>query len=76
MLFIFGLGHSDMKDVAYFYNFKFYDKAVEKGSLENSGTDPLEPLIFRPIARSVPKILAYPFVYRLFDKIKENNGGG
>jgi hypothetical protein len=27
-----------MKDVAYFYNFKFYDKAVEKGSLENLGT--------------------------------------
>ena len=22
------------------------------------------------------KNLAYPFVYRLFDKIKENNGGG
>jgi hypothetical protein len=34
MLFIFGLGHSDMKDVAYFYNFKFYDKAVEKGNLK------------------------------------------
>ena len=26
--------HSDMKDVAYFFNFKFYDKAVEKGSLK------------------------------------------
>ena len=26
--------HSDMKDVAYFYNFKFYDKAVEKGNLK------------------------------------------
>ena len=25
--------HSDMKDVAYFFNFKFYDKAVEKGDL-------------------------------------------
>ena len=45
-----------MKDVAYFYNFKFYDKAVEKGSLENSGTGPFKPLIFRPIAGSVPKL--------------------
>jgi hypothetical protein len=26
--------HSDMKDVAYFYNFKFYDKAIEKGNLK------------------------------------------
>ena len=26
--------HSDMKDVAYFYNFKFYDKAAEKGNLK------------------------------------------
>ena len=25
--------HYDMKDVAYFFNFKFYDKAVEKGDL-------------------------------------------
>ena len=25
-----------MKDVAYFYNFKFYDKAVEKGKLGDS----------------------------------------
>ena len=52
MLFIFGLGHSDMKDVAYFYDFKFYDKAVEKGSLENSGTDTLGPLILLAIAGS------------------------
>ena len=26
--------HSDMKDVAYFYNFNFYDKAIEKGNLK------------------------------------------
>jgi hypothetical protein len=26
--------HSDMKDVSYFYNFKFYEKAVEKGELQ------------------------------------------
>ena len=26
--------HSDMKDVAYFFNFKFYDKAIEKGNLK------------------------------------------
>lgn len=26
--------HSDLKDVAYFFNFKFYEKAVEKGSLK------------------------------------------
>ena len=25
--------HSDMKDVSYFYNFKFYEKVVEKGNL-------------------------------------------
>ena len=25
--------HSDMKDVSYFYNFKFYEKVVEKGGL-------------------------------------------
>ena len=25
--------HSDMKDVSYFYNFKFYEKVVEKGEL-------------------------------------------
>ena len=25
--------HSDMKDVSYFFNFKFYEKAVEKGGL-------------------------------------------
>lgn len=31
--------HSDMKDVAYFYNFKFYDKAVEKGNLKRSMED-------------------------------------
>ena len=43
-------------NVAYFYNFKFYDKAVEKGSLENLGTDPLEPLILLAIAGSVPKV--------------------
>lgn len=55
MLFIFGLGHSDMKDVAYFYNFKFYDKAVEKGSLENLGTGPFKPLILLAIVGSVPK---------------------
>jgi len=23
-----------MKDVAYFYSFKFYDKAIEKGNLK------------------------------------------
>ena len=49
MLFIFGLGHSDMKDVAYFYNFKFYEKTVEKGSLENLGKlgdRPLQTLDF------------------------------
>jgi len=26
--------HSDIKDIAYFFNFKFYDKAVEKGDLK------------------------------------------
>ena len=26
--------HSDMKDVAYFFVFKFYDKAIEKGGLK------------------------------------------
>ena len=26
--------HSDMKDVSYFYNFKFYEKVVEKGNLQ------------------------------------------
>ena len=26
--------HSDMKDVSYFFNFKFYDKVVEKGNLK------------------------------------------
>jgi hypothetical protein len=26
--------HSDMKDVAYFFNFKFYDKVIEKGNLK------------------------------------------
>lgn len=26
--------HSDIKDVAYFFNFKFYDKAIEKGGLK------------------------------------------
>ena len=26
--------HSDMKDVSYFYNFKFYEKVVEKGELQ------------------------------------------
>ena len=26
--------HSDMKDVAYFYNYKFYEKATEKGNLK------------------------------------------
>ncbi len=26
--------HSDMKDVAYFFNFKFYDKVMEKGNLK------------------------------------------
>ena len=26
--------HSDLKDVAYFYVFKFYDKAIEKGNLK------------------------------------------
>ena len=25
--------HSDMKDVSYFYNFKFYEKVIEKGNL-------------------------------------------
>jgi hypothetical protein len=25
--------HSDMKDISYFYNFKFYEKVVEKGNL-------------------------------------------
>jgi hypothetical protein len=25
--------HSDLKDVAYFFNFKFYEKAIEKGNL-------------------------------------------
>lgn len=44
-----------MKDVAYFYNFKFYDKAVEKGSLENLGTGPFKPLILLAIVGSVPK---------------------
>ena len=45
------------------------------------GDGPFEPLILLAIAGPVPKLsdwknLAYPFVYRLFDKIKENNGGG
>ena len=26
--------HSDMKDVSFFYNFKFYEKVIEKGSLQ------------------------------------------
>lgn len=26
--------HSDMKDVSYFYNYKFYDKVKEKGGLQ------------------------------------------
>ena len=26
--------HSDMKDVSYFFNFKFYEKVIEKGSLQ------------------------------------------
>ncbi|MBQ3344953.1 MAG: hypothetical protein IJG84_23905, partial [Kiritimatiellae bacterium] len=26
--------HSDLKDVAYFFNFKFYEKAIEKGNLK------------------------------------------
>ena len=26
--------HSDLKDVAYFYVFKFFDKVIEKGSLK------------------------------------------
>ena len=26
--------HSDLKDVSYFYNFKFYEKVVEKGNLQ------------------------------------------
>ena len=26
--------HSDMKDVAYYFNFKFYGKIVEKGGLK------------------------------------------
>ena len=26
--------HSDMKDVSYFFSFKFYDKVVEKGNLK------------------------------------------
>jgi hypothetical protein len=26
--------HSDMKDVSYFYNFKFYEKVIEKGALQ------------------------------------------
>jgi len=26
--------HSDMKDVAYFYVYKFYDKVIEKGNLK------------------------------------------
>jgi len=26
--------HSDMKDIAYFFNFKFYEKIIEKGNLE------------------------------------------
>ena len=26
--------HSDMKDVSYFYNFKFYEKVKEKGGLQ------------------------------------------
>ena len=25
--------HSDMKDVSYFFNFKFYEKVIEKGGL-------------------------------------------
>ena len=26
--------HSDLKDVAFFYGFKFYEKAIEKGNLK------------------------------------------
>lgn len=26
--------HSDLKDIAYFFNFKFYEKAIEKGNLK------------------------------------------
>ena len=26
--------HSDMKDISYFYNYKFYEKVVEKGNLQ------------------------------------------
>lgn len=26
--------HSDMKDVSYFYNYKFYEKVKEKGGLQ------------------------------------------
>ena len=26
--------HSDIKDVAYFYVYKFFDKVIEKGSLK------------------------------------------
>ena len=26
--------HSDMRDVAYFYVFKFYEKVIEKGNLK------------------------------------------
>ena len=25
--------HSDMKDVSYYFNFKFYEKIIEKGNL-------------------------------------------
>ena len=26
--------HSDIKDVSYFFNFKFYEKAINKGGLK------------------------------------------
>ncbi len=26
--------HSDIKDVSYFYNFRFYEKVIEKGGLK------------------------------------------
>lgn len=26
--------HSDMKDVAFYYNYKFYEKVAEKGELK------------------------------------------
>ena len=33
-LLIAGWLHSDMKDVAYFFNFEFFKKVIEKGDLE------------------------------------------